>query len=244
MRAGDLDHRLPAAGRTGGADLAVDIEAGPNQRRVADSAGNLEEQARGGRGASEDALSVDRAQVDGAGRPDGAVLLDEPPNVRVLDLLRGCHPVVDRGHLPFPIEPDLARARGQEVFGRKADRPRKAGGAFADQQHARRAAHHREGHPGRMLESLEGADGARAHCWTVHAAGVELDHALGIGQAAVADRDVVWVGFDDPHTFHRRLDRIKPRLHALHGSTHRLEAVLRGHCDRPATGVAAVGCLR
>ena len=130
--------------------------------------------------------------------------VDVPRHVGVVDLPRERHPVVAVRHVGLPVEPDLAGALGQEVLLGEADRAREAGRSVADQQDPGRASHHLEGDPGGVTEALERGDRAGPHRRAVHAAGVELHHAVGVRQPAEARRS-------RPRGRPRRSRRRRPR---------------------------------
>src|SRR5207249_10901615 len=98
------------AGRAAGADVVVDVETGPDYRRVAQAPGDFDNQAACRRRADDVAARGARVAVDGALRPEvlHAVFLDVPADVGVLFLLvPGRHPVVLARQLLLPVEPDF-----------------------------------------------------------------------------------------------------------------------------------------
>src|SRR6185369_5377680 len=96
------------AGRAAGPDLAVHVEAGADDRAVAEASGDLEEEAGCRRRPDDVAVLRHRVAVDRSVRPEvrHAALLDEPADVRVLLLLGArLDPVVASGELLLPVQP-------------------------------------------------------------------------------------------------------------------------------------------
>ena len=85
-----------AAGGARGADVAVDVEAGAEDRRIAEPARNLPGQAARRRDAADVALGVDAVAVD---RAVDVVLVDEPRRDHVEHHLRAPPPRVPAGSL-------------------------------------------------------------------------------------------------------------------------------------------------
>src|SRR4029453_13339411 len=107
------------AGRAAGPDFAVDEEARADDRRIAQPARDLEEEAGRGGAAGDGPVGRDDVAIDRALRAEvlDAVLLDVPLDVRVRRLLVSpLDPVVLGGEFFLPVEPDLAAALGQEVL--------------------------------------------------------------------------------------------------------------------------------
>ncbi len=170
VAAGDLDHRLTSARGARCPDLIVDKETGPDEGRVTDPAGDLEEQAGGGGGATHVTVSIDGAKVDGSCRANRAVLLDEPPDIGILGLAGGREPIVAVGHVGLPVEPDLARLFGEEVLLFETDGPGEAGGAVTDQENPGCPLKDLERHLCRVAEPFNGGNRTGAHGGAIHTA--------------------------------------------------------------------------
>ena len=189
------------------------------------------------------ALLVDRVHVDRAGRPDRERLL----GVGHID------PVVVLAAVGPPPEPELARFRGQQVFFLEAVGEREALRPRPDQQNVIGVLEHQPRHLARRLDPLERGDGAGAPGRPVHARRVELDHALLIGQPAVADRIVGRIQLLDLHAFDPGVQRIGPLGHQLDragdsadpvGGAHGREAGRAGTQDERGREPRLGGCRR
>src|SRR6266478_1637182 len=86
---------------------------------------------------------------------------------------------------------------GEEIHFLEAFVYREAAGAVADDHYVIGALHYGFGEAGDVLDAADAGDGAGAVSGAVHAAGVELDFALFVGQAAIAYRVVVGIVLDD-----------------------------------------------
>ncbi len=75
--------------------------------------------------------------------------------------------------------------------------------------------HDRRRHLGRVLETLQSANGPGAAGGSVHHRCVELHHADRVGQTAVTDARVFGVRLDQRHARHRGLQRVAARAHQL-----------------------------
>jgi hypothetical protein len=98
-----------------------------------------------------------------------------------------------------------------------------------------------------MRVAFERRDRPCPHARAVHAAGVELDHAFRIRQAAQADREVLGIGFHKPDTVDSRLYRRDSGVHSLDSQTGRLEIAFRRHSHGRAwcwVRIAAPGALK
>ena len=80
--------------------------------------------------------------------------------------------------------------------------------ALADEQVVIGLVHHRLGHQRRGAHALEAGHAAGALLGPVHAAGVELHDAVGVGQAAVADAGLLGVELDDVHAGDHRVEHV------------------------------------
>jgi hypothetical protein len=69
---------------------------------------------------------------------------------------------------------------------------------------------------------------------TVHHAGIELDHAVFIGQPAITDAVIVGVAFDDVDPGNHRVERVRAGLQHGRGFVRRRQSVGAGHNHRPA----------
>ena len=119
--------------------------------------------------------------------------------------------VVPRVDAPLPLEPLRARGLGVEVgLDREAHVAREGLRARAHQQVVVGVVEHRLRHPRGRAHALERGDAAGALQRAVHAAGVELDDAVGVRQPAVADVHLRRVELDDVDAGDQRR-RARPR---------------------------------
>ena len=190
----------------------------PEDRRIADAPRNLPRQPARRRHAGEIAAGVDAVAVDGA--PE-MVRVDEPLARHLgADVVAGLHPArrldfAARVEAPLPLEPERARPRAVEVVGHgESAVAREALRVGADQQMVRRLVHHLPRDRGGRRDAFERGDAARPPPRPVHAAGVELDDAVGVRQAAVADARIARVELDDGDAGDERLEHVGARARA------------------------------
>ena len=110
----------------------------------------------------------------------------------------------------LPVQPDLPRLVGQQVDLGEAVRAGEPQRPLADQQAMPRALHHQPGDGRRVHDVADRGHRAAAVGRAVHDGGIELDHAVLVGQAAEADRVVLGIGLDDRHPLDRRVERVVP----------------------------------
>ena len=189
---------LAAPGRARGADFAVHIEPGAENRRVADAARNLPRQAAGRRDAADlaagvDAVAVDRAvEVIGVDQPVVAPCsaLDADASVS-----RACGiEIVRRIGPPLPFEPAAARSsvlRSSSIL-KPMLRAKLCASLPTMQVVVGVVSRHASGHERRRAHALDARHARRrAWCGPCMQRRVELHDAVGVGQAAVADARVV-----------------------------------------------------
>ena len=98
----------------------------------------------------------------------------------------------------LPIQPEFAGFFRDQVFlDLEAHEAGEILRAFADEQVVVGFSHHFFGDERRSADAFDGGDRAGPLERPVHDGGIQLDDALGIGQAAVADAGVLRVGLDD-----------------------------------------------
>ncbi len=107
----------------------------------------------------------------------------------------GRPPEILAGAAFFPKEPYFAGVVGEHVFAFEAVHDSEVFGSLADEHDVAAALHDELGDEAGVADALQCADGACGACGAMHAAGVELDDAVFIGQAAVSDAVVVRVIF-------------------------------------------------
>ena len=93
----------------------------------------------------------------------------------------------------LPQQPDLARALGQQILARKPHSDREAFGAFADQHDVAGVLHDGLGDHRDILDVAYAAHRTGATRRTVHAAGIQFDHAFFVRQATETDGVVVGI---------------------------------------------------
>ena len=115
----------------------------------------------------------------------------------------------------------------------EAVRPGELQGPLADEQAVVGPLHHQPGDGRGVHDVPERGDGAAAVGRAVHDGGVELDDALLVGDAAVADGVVGRVGLDDRDALDRRVERVGAGLDQLHRLLDGLQAVGAGDDHGP-----------
>ena len=83
--------------------------------------------------------------------------------------------------------------------------------ALADQEVVIGDIHHLLRDLGRRSDALDGGDPSRALPGTVHAAGIELDDAVGVRQTAPADAVSVGIELDDVDAGDERVEHVGAR---------------------------------
>ncbi len=149
------------------------------------------------------------------------------PELRVPGLF--LQPVVRRGEPGLPLEPAIARRFGEELLPRESHLQGESQRAFADEKDVVRPLHDHAGDAGGVLDVLETPHGAGAAGEPVHDAGVQLDLALLVGQAAVSDAHVLGILLDDVHAGNDGVERLSALLQDLHGTGAGLGAVGAGN---------------
>ena len=110
---------------------------------------------------------------------------------------------------PLPLEPQLPRlGRVQVVLDGEAHLAGELLRPVAREQVVVRVVHHGLRHERRRAHALDGRHAAGALLRAVHAAGVELDHAVGVGQPAVADAGLERVELRDVDAGEQRVQHV------------------------------------
>src|SRR6266852_5172309 len=97
--------------------------------------------------------------------------------------------------------------------------------AVADDHDVIGALHHGLGEARDIFDAAHARDGAGAVRGAVHDAGVQLDFALFVGQAAVADGIVVGVVFDDGDGGYDGVEGVATFFEDVHAATERVDPV-------------------
>ena len=124
----------------------------------------------------------------------------------------GCDPkrfVVGRG---LPLHPSLKTLRRQQLLGFEAELQRKAQRTLARHRGVACFLEHQARHGNGILDAFQRADRARAVARAVHDARVERHHAVGVGQAAVADGGYVRIAFRNVDAFFDRVEQAATRF--------------------------------
>ena len=120
-----------------------------------------------------------------------------------------------------------ARFLGEQIFFFKSERARKFECAFANQEHVVGLLHDGLGDFRGRLDIAQRADRAAATCGSMHAARVQLDDSLFIGQTAVSDAGIARIELDNVDASDHRVKRVAAGLDRL-------------NCLRAAVDAAAV----
>jgi hypothetical protein len=131
----------------------------------------------------------------------------------------------------LPAQPPLAGALGEEVLHLEAVHSRKFLRPLPDDQHVVGAFHHRARDLRGMHDALQRGDGPGSVCGPVHQRAAELHVALGVGNASVADGDILGVRLHQSHAFEDAVERPAAALHDLHGAPRGLHPVAAGDGD-------------
>ena len=135
----------------------------------------------------------------------------------------------------LPAHPVLSRLLGEQVLLLEPHRFGKLCGTSADQHDMVGIVHHRLGHQRRRSDPFDGGHRARPAGWTVHARGVELNHALFVRQAAQPHRLIRRIELHQVHAGDRRVERVFPREHLVVGDLYALYAVRGRHHEGTPT---------
>src|SRR6266852_7660373 len=237
VAAGDFDVFFAFPCGAGGADFVIDAAARADDGGIAHAAGNFPGQA-GGRGSGGDvALFVDGHAGNRAGgrmRDDalrvghkGLVFRPVAENVGhfffPLGAVDAGTPVEGRGG--FPGEPDFAGVFGEEIHFLEAFVDREAARAVADNHDVIGALHHGFCEAGNVFDAADARDGTGAVRGAVHDASVELDFALFVWQAGIADGVVVGVVFDDGDGGYDGVEGVATFFEDVHAATERVDPV-------------------
>ena len=123
------------------------------------------------------------------------------------------------------MQPRLPSVLGQQVFIFEAVLQREPLGALAHEEDVVRVLEDELRHLGGRLDPLQGTHRAGAFRGPMHAGGVELHHAVGVGQPAVADRVVVGVELLDLHALDGRIQGVGALHQHVEGLLHRAQPV-------------------
>ena len=219
--AAHFDIGLAEPGRPRGADVVVGVLAGPDDGGIAHAAGDLERDPGRRRHRRDVAVRRDGVAVDRAGRPRDHRLPRGDVEVGVVGIEVGA-----------PMQPCLARRVGEQVLFLEAVLEREVLRPFADQEDVIGVLEDALGDLGRCLDPLEATHRAGAARGAVHARRVELHHALGVGQPAVAHRGIVRVELLDLHGLDRGIERVCPLQHQVERFLHAAQSVGAGDDDR------------
>jgi len=238
-RAQVVEVGFAAAGRSGGADFVVHVESRAENRRVADAAGNLPRQPAGRRHAADVAAGVDAVAVD---RAVIVIGIDEAFTHHLqAGVVPGLRPrlrirVVLRIDAALPLEPEPPGRVGVEVvLDLESDTPREVLRALADDEVMVGQIHHLLGDVRRRADAFQRGHASRALPGPVHTARVELDDAVGIRQAAVADARVFGIELDDVDAGDERVEDVGV------AARHQVERALDGGLRSAVLVAVAVG---
>src|SRR5229473_3444666 len=260
VAAGDFDVFFAFPCGAGGADFVIDAAARADDGGIAHAAGNLPGEAGGRGGGGDVALFVDGH----AGNRARGRMGDDALRVGEQRLIFG-RVAEKRGHLFFPLgavdagppiegrrglpgEPDFAGVLGEEIHFLETFVDREAARAIADNHDVIGALHHGFGEARDVFDAAHARDGAGAVRGAVHDAGVQLDFALFVGEAAVANGVVVGVVFDDGDGGHDGVEGVATFFEDVHAAAERLHSVGAGDDERALAlrggrcGAGAVAC--
>ena len=108
--------------------------------------------------------------------------------------------IVGRVIIIAPLLPFCLPLFGQQFGAGETFRKSELSRAVARQHHVFAVFHNATSYRDRMQDILKSGDAAGAMALAVHDAGIKLDYALGVGNAAQADRGIANIGFGDVDT--------------------------------------------
>ena len=117
------DHLFSTSGGTGSPDRVVYIEPGPDDRGIANAAGDLAKETAGGGNTANIAIRINAEHID---RPGLAL-------VNAIVIVRRSYPIVVLAQVFLPPKPDSARLICQQIFLRKSMCPGKFQSTGADE---------------------------------------------------------------------------------------------------------------
>ncbi len=231
---------LAQADGAAGADGVVEIETGAEDWGIADAAGDLESEPGGGGDTGEITVGVHDRDVDGAGDS----LFQEFDDLGIFFAGAGREPVVSVFFLPG--EPAFAGLFGEHFHFWEAVSPGEASGAVANDEDVFAALHDEAGDGGWVEDVADRGDGTATVGCAVHDGRVELNHAVFVGHATVADGVVGGVGLDDRNADDGGVEWVVAFLEEFHDLVDNVGAgVARSdqgpHCPRFALGLGTDG---
>ena len=119
-------------------------------------------------------------------------------------------PPIVVGHGLAPQLPGLARALGQQVLLGKAHHESELLCALAHQHHVTGMLHDGLRQQGNVLDVAHAGNGACHARWPMHAAGIELHHAVLVRKSAETDAVVVGIVLGPGDDLHHRVERVAP----------------------------------
>src|SRR4029077_20101767 len=149
-------------------------------------------------------------------------------------------PVVGRVVL-LPQEPDFAGAFSEQILTRETHGDGESFRSFADKHHVAGVLHHSFGNERNILDVADTAHRSGATRGSVHAAGVEFDHAFFIGKAAESDGIVVRVIFRALYNAQGRVERVTAAFQESEGVVEVIDAVVGADDDRPLRAARRFG---
>ena len=132
----------------------------------------------------------------------------------------------------FPQHPDFAGAIGQQVLARETHGHCKSFGAFANEHDVSGMLHDGLGNHRNILDVAHATHRTSPASGAVHAAGIEFDDSLFIGQAAETDGIIVGIVLGPFHHADSRLERVSATLEKGVGSFNISVAVVGADDDR------------
>jgi hypothetical protein len=166
-----------------------------------------------------------------------------------LGVIQGPQTIVVIAPRPPPL-PDLFGAFGQQVLGLETILQGKLSRTGTDQVDVIGGVHDQLGDLRRMHDVLDRTDRSSIVGGAVHTSRIQADVAAFIGEAAVADRHIVGVGFDDSYPANRSTDRAKfLRRDQLVGNAACFDSVSGCDCHRivraqEAATLGGTGCRK
>ena len=214
--AAGLDDGFAPPGRAASTHGVVAEISRSNEWGITHTSRDFVTQPAGGGAGSDIALRIDRRAMNRAVVKRQAESFGVGLHAACPDMLIIVEPVIARIEIFFPLEPDFAGALGEQVFFFEAVSEGELLGTLADDEHMIGAPTNPEGDHRRILDVFDSGHGSGLMGWAMHDAGVELDHAVLVGYASVADGHVVGVVLNELHTIDHSIERIAARTEHLH----------------------------
>ena len=241
----DADILFAATGGAGTANFLIDINAGTDDRGIADAPGDFPGEPAGGGDAGHLAFGVQAEAIDGAGDGDccdvagpGEDFFTELRELAAEHFMsrsvlfdgsvKTVGPVVVATRVALtllPGDPGEAALLGEEIFFFEAPGLGEVESALTDEHDVVGLFHDELGEAGDVFYVANAGDAAGAARRPVHQARVEFDNALLVGQAPETDGVIFRIVLDEGDSGDYGIESVCTAAHQTHGARAGVEAV-------------------